>query len=407
VVGETARIPEGPPSTAGSSCLPALFAPGDDKKYPSIKLHGAINADAGWWSQDPANRRTVGNLQDGVDFRRARFGVSGAAWENVHYWLQMEFAFPGRPTFTDVWVEVNEVPLLGNVRMGQWKLPFSVEIVTSFRFNPFFERSPVFLLAPFRHIGIGFHDHSEDESVTWAAATFRPGNDQFGGDQGDAGGGSLVGRLTWNPVYEGDSERVFFVGGAYWMTDPSNDTLRFGIFGGNSPEFALILGTTITPSFVDTGLIRTHSFQAETAVVLGPLSIQAEAAYSYLDQMGGPPLNFFAGYVFATYFLTGEHRQFNRKLAGFDRVKLHSDFNPCQNGTCRGGAWEVAARLSYIDLTDANIQGGRLTDITLGLNWYLNPYTRLSFNYIHAFLDRAPIGESEADIYAIRAQVDF
>jgi phosphate-selective porin OprO/OprP len=74
---------------------------------------------------------------------------------------------------------------------------------------------------------------------------------------------------------------------------------------------------------------------------------------------------------------------------------------------CGPGAWEIAGRWSYIDLDDENIAGGRLNDLTLGVNWYLNRYTKFQFNYIHAFLTR-PIGvDSDADIVALRAQLDF
>ncbi|HCS52612.1 MAG TPA: porin, partial [Planctomycetaceae bacterium] len=71
------------------------------------------------------------------------------------------------------------------------------------------------------------------------------------------------------------------------------------------------------------------------------------------------------------------------------------------------GAWEIAGRWSYIDLNDENIQGSRLNDLTAGLNWYLNPYTKFQWNYIHAMLDSPLNGDSSADIFAMRAQVDF
>ena len=53
------------------------------------------------------------------------------------------------------------------------------------------------------------------------------------------------------------------------------------------------------------------------------------------------------------------------------------------------------------------VDGGRLADVTLGVNWYLNRYTRLTFNYIHAFLQRGVPSGTNADVYALRAQVDF
>ena len=60
-----------------------------------------------------------------------------------------------------------------------------------------------------------------------------------------------------------------------------------------------------------------------------------------------------------------------------------------EDGICKGsGAWELALRWSYIDLNDGAVAGGYLDDTTLGLNWYLNSYMRLMFNWIHADQDR-------------------
>lgn len=44
------------------------------------------------------------------------------------------------------------------------------------------------------------------------------------------------------------------------------------------------------------------------------------------------------------------------------------------------GTWEIAARYSYLNLNDGPIDGGRINDVTLGLNWYLNQYTKMQFN---------------------------
>jgi phosphate-selective porin OprO/OprP len=85
------------------------------------------------------------------------------------------------------------------------------------------------------------------------------------------------------------------------------------------------------------------------------------------------------------------------------RAEKLSD-GPIVNGK---GAWEVAARYSFIDLDDANIQGGRLHNFTIGLNWYLNAYTRVKWELIQANLDRAPVGESQAYIAGMRFDIDF
>src|SRR2546430_8980010 len=78
------------------------------------------------------------------DFRRARLAARAALGNNINAFMQFDFAFPGRPTFTDLWVEWTDLPVLGTVRVGQWKQPFSLEVVSSFRYTTFMERSSLF-----------------------------------------------------------------------------------------------------------------------------------------------------------------------------------------------------------------------------------------------------------------------
>jgi phosphate-selective porin OprO/OprP len=106
-------------------------------------------------------------------------------------------------------------------------------------------------------------------------------------------------------------------------------------------------------------------------------------------------------------FLTGDHRVYNRQQAIFDRITPRRSFGTHTGESLFGGAWEVGYRLSYLDATDQNVAGGRLLDHTLALNWYLNPYTKLSFNYIHSQLWRGAAVGAPADTFAVRAQLDF
>jgi phosphate-selective porin OprO/OprP len=67
----------------------------------------------------------------------------------------------------------------------------------------------------------------------------------------------------------------------------------------------------------------------------------------------------------------------------------------------------VAARISSLDLDDG-IDGGRLDDLTLGVNWYLNPNTRVMLDYIRAGLDPAGGGaDGDTSILAFRVQFAF
>ena len=134
----------------------------------------------------------------------------------------------------------------------------------------------------------------------------------------------------------------------------------------------------------------------ETAAVFGPLTLQAEYTANWITNAAqAPPLNgvpaagsvgtFFGqgAYVQALFFLTGEHRTWDRGNASFNRVIPNEPFFwlPGGGGQCGLGAWELAIRYAYLDLTNKGINGGVLNDTTVGLNWYLNPNAKFQFNY--------------------------
>lgn len=102
-----------------------------------------------------------------------------------------------------------------------------------------------------------------------------------------------------------------------------------------------------------------------------------------------------------SYFLTGESRPYKKSAGCFDRVRPKKNF--AWKGERGPGAWELAGRYSWLDLDDAAVDGGTLQDFTLGLNWHLNPNTRVMWNYIHANAE----DQGDADIFGMRLQIDF
>jgi phosphate-selective porin OprO and OprP len=127
----------------------------------------------------------------------------------------------------------------------------------------------------------------------------------------------------------------------------------------------------------------------ELAVVVGPFTLQAEYFAAWVHDATFPitppatPVNrgtgfFQSCYVEALWFLTGEHRPYNRRTGAFWRVIPNENYFwvPGDDGSLFGrGAWQVGARYSFIDLTNKGIIGGEVHDLTLGLNWFLNPNT--------------------------------
>jgi phosphate-selective porin OprO/OprP len=126
-------------------------------------------------------------------------------------------------------------------------------------------------------------------------------------------------------------------------------------------------------------------------------------------------------YIQVGYFLTGEHRPYDRINGAIDRVRPFEDFFfvHSNHGLERGaGAWELALRFSHIDLNGGTISGGQMNNLTFGVNWFCNPYCKVVFNYIHSWRQSptnppntgpfpALAVNSEANAFGLRTQMDF
>ena len=233
-----------------------------------------------------------------------------------------------------------------------------------------------------------------------------------GEEQTNRGGEAVTGRMTYLPYWDEPADGRYFmhVGGAFSYRVPSNQSARFGYWPGFRPG---ALDNIVWPRWADTGLIAANDvtlLDLEWAWVMGRFHVQAEYAASLVNQVGGPNLAFTAWYVETGWFLTGENRPYLQEMAIFNRVTpLESFFLARTKDGLRSGrgALQVAFRIDDLNLNDRNIQGGQLIDLTFGLNWHLNPYTRLSFNYVHAMLARGEPGTSTGNLFGMRAQFEF
>jgi phosphate-selective porin OprO and OprP len=126
-------------------------------------------------------------------------------------------------------------------------------------------------------------------------------------------------------------------------------------------------------------------------------------------------VKFDGGYAEASYILTGETRTYNSASAAYNGVKPTNPFSLSGGGW---GAWEIAGRISMIDLNEelatANgVAGGRQTIYTAGLNWYVNNNVRFMFNYLHGDITKQVSATNTRDVgakfdaFAMRTQIAF
>ena len=362
-----------------------------------LRIGGRIHADFASFSADSGLEDNLGALRDGFEFRRARLGVQGTIHNNIDYKAEYDLAgdvldgLNEGANFKDVYVGIRNIPALGTIRIGHQKEPFSMEGVTSSCFTMFQERSSGSAYIPSRNSGIVIQNQPFNERINLAAGLFKTSADK-GTAVGD-GGFNFTTRLAGTPMFEDGGRKLVHLGIAYSRQNSFFDLLRFR----ERPEAHL------APRFLNTGVFEASKYQLmgiEGAFVTGPFSAQGEYIHNWADATARGNPRFKSGYVQGSFFLTGENRLYSQSKAVFDRPRPAKNFF---NGTGGFGAWEVAARYSKLDLNDALIVGGEMNNFTFGLNWYLNPNTRWTFNYVLSDVK----GLDHANIFQMRFYVDF
>lgn len=400
-----------------------------DKAF-MIHVGGRIHMDAAWWNAEDAvqfGEEGVGPLNDGSNFRRARIRVNGRMYQVIE-WL-MEYGFEtGDPAFFDVYGEIPSLPYIGNFRAGHFREPFSMDAYTSGNHLAFIERSLLQdAFVPFRNTGVMIYDTALDERMTWAVGLFQTDSNAVGFGAGD-GKHSVTGRLTFNPWYDCDGLGALHLGVAgSTRTLPERTPAGVPAPGIGLPRTRFATRPEMrvaAPNFADTGFIladHQNLIGAEFGLSLGQLLFQGEYMAAFVENAvvpgtGGRQADLFyhGFYAQASWFITGEHRPYNRKTGVFGQLVPHENFfwresqEDCGRNLCGRGAWEVGVRYSFLDLNDNGIDGGILRDLTFGLNWYLTPNARVMWNYILAWRD-APGNTSDGltQILGTRFQIDF
>lgn len=354
------------------------------------KLGGRLHYDAGFFLQDDDNQTEFGGMHDGSEFRRARLELDATIYQRFIFKTQYDFA-GGDAALKDAYLGVTGLPYIGRVRIGQSKEPFSLDQVTSSNQSEFMERGLTTAFAPDRNPGINLNNAFFGDRLTYGFGVFRNGDDITGNSGGD-GTWAITGRLTGLPWYQ-EEAKLLHVGVAARYTDVSGKT-----------SFSARPESHLAKKVADTGSFHAKSYYTlgpEAALLYGPFSLQGEYMYTNTDASSSGDPAFGAYTVSASYWLTGESRRFKTDLAEFDRVKPKR--NLMQGGGL--GAWELALRYSNLDLNDESIDGGKVSDVTAGVNWQWNPNMRMMFNYVHSDIDNDL--SSSMDIFQMRAQVDF
>jgi len=406
-----------------------------DGRY-SIGFTGDVQFDGGAYSDFRADSKVVGpqELSNGVNARRARIGVTGVAAGNFGFALVYDTGNSSDQTVKGI--ETAQI-IYSGLRGAAFELGYS---------NTFFTL-----------------DQSTSSNDTLFLERATPSNIATNFNTGDArtnAGVRLFGDRYWVGGYltgpaSGDSHTLTgerygaFERVAVQALSGKDYTLHLGVGydqlirapnAGNGTPNTLSLSDQpelrIDPTtLLNTGVIGTaahpvtsgYVLDVETAATFRNLFWQGEYYHYGVDRLGLPSADFEGGYGEVSWTLTGEHHTYNPQAASYFRIAPNKPFSPAEGGW---GAWELAARVSYVNLSanylpglalstqPAAVDGGAQRAYTVGLNWYPNDMIRFLFDYSHVVYDKAngaavtgaPLGAqvgARFDAISFRAQVAY
>jgi phosphate-selective porin OprO/OprP len=186
----------------------------------------------------------------------------------------------------------------------------------------------------------------------------------------------FVARLAWVPMVSDTAGKLLHIGLNF----------RTGQANGGAFQLRSRPENNLAPYFIDTG-----KFPAEGATMYGLEGFYRPGPWLfgveyYLDHVDSPETGdpfFHGGDAFVSWLVTGETRSYNTTGGYFRAVSPRKTV--FEGGP---GAWEVLLRMSYSDLDDGPIQGGKFWRITPMVNWHLSDNARFELAYGYGKLDR-------------------
>ncbi len=429
-----------------------------DKNF-KFKLGGRIQTDANYSSNDnyvkdytakgPVKFPYAAEANDGTEFRRARIDFNGTFYKDWSFKTVADFA-DDKVAMKDLFIQYTGLDYV-NITAGQQKQNFSRELQESSNDMMFTERSMMNVLnAPIvdRAIGLNFESKFKEKWMVEAgvfgntitparttnhtlvepAAITSTNRDDYklNPEVNDAGdeGWSVSGRATYAPIEEKTKVVYLGVAGNYRKADDNGDVAQ-----GKSLKFEYETNHMSNLMLLENYVFDVDSMRMlglEAAGLYGPFSVGAEYTHLNIDReqkgvrtggfngeknTGNGDLSMDGWYADAAWTITGESRRY--KAGRFFKVEPAKKFSLKNGGW---GAWELATRYSSVDMDsdDRTFKGGKGSNVTVALNWYLNNNIRLMGDYTRTFDFTNPNVRTTTggdpdnnDTYTLRAQLAY
>jgi phosphate-selective porin OprO/OprP len=362
------------------------------KRFTASFVAGALLDQTSFNSNDKLESQ-VGDLNpyDSGEVRTVRLGVGGLF--NI---IDKEFAYilvgsdqafdqgyNAREDRTFEWIDwALATDVYGaTLKVGKAKELFSHDRQLLLVDQPFMERPmAISALLPSRNTGITLQNTAFGERMSWAVGSYF---DMLGDrDKPFEDIKTYTTRITALPYVGENEKQLLHVGLGYRYADTDSGVLRFS----TGPE------TIFSPDFVDTGEFAASNASwtgLELGYKHGPIWMISEYIRTDVNANNYNDPTFDGFHVSGTWALTGEERSYMRRQGLFGKL------TPLESVRTGGiGAWELVARYSEVDLSDGLIEGGDMSRVSVGVNWWPTRDFKGTIQYGWIDLDRFGISSS-------------
>ena len=350
---------------------------GDGDDAPYVRLEPYVQVDTLVWDDTPDPFGT-----DEIDLNVGRLYVSGGAGA-VSGLFAYEFTDGGFVKYALASYQVSDRL---SITVGQQDEPFSLTDLPGGKALTFADSSEVAALVPGDNVGV---------TALYDGGTYSLAGGVFGGDFRtgvDEEGTAYSARATWNPSGRPEDEGVLIhLGAAANHRTGADFEAGFaqGVGAGLVPRNLVAIG-----SFDDVERITRANL--EGAVQLGSVIVQSELAYADTERTGGRADTAYAGYLQASWLVTGERQPYD--VSYFTEVVPD---RPVPEGGV--GALELALRLDAGDFGDQ----GEVRRATVAANWHLTKELRLGLNVSYTDTEDAGLPGDRFGLGFLRLQYAY
>jgi phosphate-selective porin OprO/OprP len=375
----------------------------------TLQLTGRVHWDARQYAQGP--------YQDRMEVRRARFGVRGQIAKDFKYEIVGDFgASASSSTGSDTGMsntltgtDVAYIDYAGikdvSFRVGRFKMPFSLEQLTSSNNIDTIERSLMGQVegefVPAKETGAMVFG-SPMSGVTYGVAASRG----RANNNATTSTNDYIGRFTANMgQLAGRTDIVAHLGLGYSMGEAISGTTVVSGRTEAREESAFMTGTALTS-------IATRTRQnIEFALAYDAFKLQAETFDIKYDDSAATDKQVKGQYIQAVWNITGEPHNYSNTAGTFGGLKVKTPFT-MNGGT---GAWQFVVRHSELDGGNALVTSSSKTAganaWTYGINWVMNENARVMLNYVRTSFDTAVVTSGQSlynqDAIVLRGQLAF